>query len=153
MGIFNRKVTYAVHFHVGAGSDKNILACAAKNQEYLISNQELTKENEKLLMQELQAIIDEQKTDDIKAIVKLEKEKLKNYDKIKIEEQYIHEDFTTLNDVSASLPSLEIKVQRINDNLIFVIDGKAFFDEYFCTIECEYPLENIKKTLKEIRYN
>ena len=76
---------------------------------------------------------------------------LKNYDKIKIEEQYIHEDFTTLNDVSASLPSLEIKVQRINDNLIFVIDGKAFFDEYFCTIECEYPLENIKNTLKEIR--
>ena len=75
MGIFNRKVTYAVHFHVGAGSDKNILACAAKNQEYLISNQELTKENEKLLMQELQATIDEQKTDDIKAIVKLEKEK------------------------------------------------------------------------------
>lgn len=76
---------------------------------------------------------------------------LKNYDKIKIEEQYIHEDFTTLNDVSASLPSLEIKVQRINDNLIFVIDGKAFFDEYFCTIECEYPLEKIKNTLKEIR--
>ena len=80
MGIFNRKVTYAVHFHVGAGSDKNILACAAKNQEYLISNQELTKENEKLLMQELQATIDEQKTDDIKAIVKLEKEKLKKSD-------------------------------------------------------------------------
>ena len=76
---------------------------------------------------------------------------LKNYDKIKIEEQNIHEDFTTLNDVSASLPLLEIKVQRINDNLIFVIDGKAFFDEYFCTIECEYPLENIKNTLKEIR--
>lgn len=76
---------------------------------------------------------------------------LKNYDKIKIEEQYIHEEFTTLNDVSASFPSLEIKVQRINDNLIFVIDGKAFFDEYFCTIECEYPLENIKNTLKEIR--
>jgi hypothetical protein len=80
MGIFNRKITYAVHFHVGAGSDKNILACAAKNQEYLISNQELTKENEKLLMQELQATIDEQKTDDIKAIVKLEKEKLKKSD-------------------------------------------------------------------------
>lgn len=80
MGIFNRKTLYAVHFHVGAGSDKNILACAAKNQEYLISNQELTKENEKLLMQELQATIDEQKTDDIKATVKLEKERLKKSD-------------------------------------------------------------------------
>lgn len=80
MGIFNRKTLYAVHFHVNAGIDKNILAFASKNEEFLISNQELTKENEKLLMQELQATIDKQKTDDIQATIKLDKEKLKKSD-------------------------------------------------------------------------
>ena len=80
MGIFNRNICYAVHFNVGVGSKNNILAFAAKNTEFLISSQELTKENERKLLKELQDYNASQNQEEFMSTVHLDKEKLKKSD-------------------------------------------------------------------------
>ena len=80
MGIFNKKTLYFVKFHVGVGSEKDILNFSSRNTEFLISNQELTKENEKRLMQELEEINEQNKLDGFRASIIIEKEKCKKSD-------------------------------------------------------------------------
>ena len=73
--------------------------------------------------------------------------KLNNYEKIKISEEYIKEDVCLINDEVIPLPKIEIEVQKINDNLIFIISAKSFFDEYFFTLEQELSLANIEQAI------
>ena len=80
MGIFNKNICYAVHFNVGVGSKNNILAFAAKNTEFLISSQELTKENERKLLKELLDYNASQNQEEFISTVHLDKEKLKKSD-------------------------------------------------------------------------
>lgn len=74
--------------------------------------------------------------------------KMKNYERTKIENSNIKEDFATINGQYETFPLINIEVLRLDTTLVFVVNMQSTFDDYFATSEFNVPLTTIENALK-----
>jgi hypothetical protein len=75
--------------------------------------------------------------------------KMKNYERIKLENCSIKDDEATINDQFETFPIMSTEVLRLNSTLVFVVCMKSTFDDYFATTEFNVPLSTIENALKK----
>ena len=75
--------------------------------------------------------------------------KMKNYERTKIENSNIKEDFATINGQYETFPLMNIEVLRLDKTLVFVVNMQSSFDDYFATSEFNVPLTTIENALKQ----
>ncbi len=75
--------------------------------------------------------------------------KMKNYERVKIENSNIKEDFATINNQYETFPLMNIEVLRLSTTLVFVVNMQSSFDDYFATSEFNVPLTTIENALKK----
>ena len=75
--------------------------------------------------------------------------KMKNYERVKIENSNIKEDFATINGQYETFPITTIEVLRLSTTLVFVVKMQSTFDDYFATSEFNVPLTTIENALKK----
>ena len=73
---------------------------------------------------------------------------MKNYERVKIENSNIIEDFATINGQYETFPLINIEVLRLDKTLVFVVNMQSSFDDYFATSEFNVPLTTIENALK-----
>ena len=74
---------------------------------------------------------------------------MKNYERVKIENSNIKEDFATINGQYETFPLMNIEVLRLSTTLVFVVNMQSSFDDYFATSEFNVPLTTIENALKQ----
>jgi hypothetical protein len=75
--------------------------------------------------------------------------KMKNYERVKIENSNIKEDFAKINGQYETLHLMNIEVLRLSTTLVFVVNMQSSFDDYFATSEFNVPLTTIENALKQ----